>query len=375
MSEYEPFMRRTLELAARGQGWVEPNPMVGAVVVRGGRIVAEGYHERFGGPHAEVNALARCAQPAGTTLVVSLEPCCHQGKTPPCTQAIVKSRVTRVVVGCQDPFPAVAGKGLDELRQAGVEVVTGVLEAQARALNAPYFKLRTRQLPYIIAKWAMTLDGRIATATGDSRWISGEKSRRWVHDLRGRVDAIVVGIGTVLKDDPMLTCRTEARRVATRVILDEGAETPISSQLVRTAREVPVLVAVTDRAPETRRQALRGAGVEVLLVPADAAGTCDIGAVMQELGRRECTNVLVEGGGAVLGSAFDAGLVDEVAVFVAPRVVGGAGAVAPVAGRGVARIARAWRLTDLAVTRIGRDVLIRGHVAAPERPPQIGETK
>jgi len=361
----EPFMRRALELAADGRGRVEPNPMVGAVLVRDGRIVAEGAHERFGGPHAEVNALADCAHPAGATMVVSLEPCCHEGKTPPCTQAIVASGVTRVVVACRDPFPAVAGRGIEQLRAAGVEVVEGVLEAEARVLNAPFFKLRTRGLPYVIAKWAMTLDGRIATVTGDSRWISGEASRRWVHDLRGRVDAIIVGLGTVRQDDPLLTCRTKPLRVATRVVLDEGADLPISCRLVRTAREIPLLAATTANADAGRIRALEAAGVEVLALPADAAGQVDIAALMRELGTREMTNVLIEGGAAVLGSAFDAGLVDEVAVFVAPTVIGGAGALSAVAGRGVERVLHGRPIADLTVTRIEDDVLIRGRLRPP----------
>lgn len=365
MTDDVAFMRRAIDLAARGRGLVEPNPMVGAVIVRDGKTLSEGYHERVGEPHAEVNALAACDDPAGAVMVVSLEPCCHQGKTPPCTQAIITSGVTKVIVACRDPSPHAAGRGIQQLREAGIEVVEGVLEAEARALNAPFLKLRTQRLPYVIAKWAMTLDGRIATAAGDSRWISGEAARRWVHDLRGRVDAVLVGIGTVRQDDPLLTCRTRPLRTATRVVLDEGAETPISSQLVRTARKIPVLIGVTAQAPEERLQALAEAGAEVLSLPEGDAGGVDLAALMGELGSREMTNVLIEGGAAVLGSAFDAGLVDEVAVFVAPRVIGGLGAISAVAGRGVERVAHGRRLQEVTVTRIEDDVLIQGRLAPP----------
>jgi diaminohydroxyphosphoribosylaminopyrimidine deaminase/5-amino-6-(5-phosphoribosylamino)uracil reductase len=363
VSDYTAFMRRALDLAALGRGLVEPNPMVGAVLIRDGRIIAEGRHERFGGPHAEVNALAACPDPAGATLVVSLEPCCHVGKTPPCTQAIIRAGVKRVVAACRDPYPLVAGRGLEELRHAGIDVIEAVLEAEAHDLNAPFFMLRTAGRPWVIAKWAMTLDGRIATATGDSRWISGEASRRWVHDLRGRVDAILVGLGTVLKDDPLLTCRARPLRVATRVVLDALAETPLNSQLVRTAREAPVIVAAAADAPSERVEALRQAGAEVLRLPGRAPRAADLAALLAELGRREMTNVLVEGGATLLGSAFDAGLVDEVAVFVAPLVVGAAGALAAVAGNGVEHIAHARRLVSPEVTRLDEDVLVRGRVA------------
>jgi len=367
MTDYEPAMRRALDLAAAGRGLVEPNPMVGAVILRDGKPVSEGRHERFGGPHAEVNALAACPDAAGTTMVVSLEPCCHQGKTPPCTQAIINAGVTRVVIACRDPFHAVAGRGAADLRAAGIEVIEGVLGDEARALNAPFFKLRQRGLPYVIAKWAMTLDGRIATATGDSRWISGEASRRWVHDLRGRVDAVLVGLQTVRHDDPLLTCRTTPLRTAVRIVLDERAGIADSSRLVRTAGEFPLLVAATAQAPDERVGALRQAGADVCVLPDDGAGRVDLAALMRELGVREMTNVLIEGGARVLGSAFDADLVDEAAVFVAPRLIGSAGALSPVAGVGVDQVAHGRRLENVTVTRIEDDMLIRGRVQRSER--------
>lgn len=369
MADYEVFMRRALELAARGRGLVEPNPMVGAVLLREGQVVGEGFHERFGGPHAEVVALANCRGPtAGTTLVVNLEPCCHWGKTPPCTQAIVAAGVRRVVIGCRDPFPAVSGRGVEELKRAGIEVVEGVLEAEARELNAPFFKLRTTGLPYVIAKWAMTLDGRIATATGDSRWITGPAARQWVHDLRGRVDAILVGVGTVLRDDPLLTCRTRRLRTAVRVVVDTRCRTPVDSRLVRTAREVPVVVAAGSEVPVARRSALEREGVEVVELPLDGAGRVDLAALLRLLGQREMTNLLVEGGAEVLGSFFDRRLVDEVAVFVAPKVVGGRAAVPAVAGCGRERVALAQRVNLTGFQRLGDDLLLLGRVVEENSP-------
>lgn len=243
------WMRYALELAKQGQGYVEPNPMVGCVVVRGGECVGAGYHERFGGPHAEVRAFESCGAELfeGSTVYVTLEPCSHFGKTPPCVELLLKHRPSRVVVAMSDPFEQVSGAGIRRLREAQIETVVGVLEDQARALNAPYLKRIRTGLPWVIAKWAMTLDGAMATVSGDSKWISGEESRRQVHRLRGRVDAILVGSDTVLADDPMLTARLEPAdgevlRRATRVVLDRRLRIPLSSGLVRTAREVPVKV-------------------------------------------------------------------------------------------------------------------------------------
>jgi len=279
------WMRRALAEAERGRGAVEPNPMVGAVVVRDGRLVGFGHHARFGGPHAEVEALARAGDEArGATLYVTLEPCCHFGKTPPCTQAVLDAGIVRVVAAMRDPFPKVAGGGLAQLRQAGVAVEVGVESDAARRLNAPYLKRLATGRPYVVAKWAMTLDGKTAAASGDSRWISGPRSRALVHELRGRMDAVVVGIGTALADDPQLTARPPGPRVACRVVLDGSARLSPTSRLATTAREVPVLVAVTDRAPGDRRDALAALGCEVLAFP--GAGPVPILALLDELGRR-----------------------------------------------------------------------------------------
>jgi diaminohydroxyphosphoribosylaminopyrimidine deaminase/5-amino-6-(5-phosphoribosylamino)uracil reductase len=353
------WMRRALELAGRGRGYVEPNPLVGAVVERDGHVVGEGWHERYGGPHAEVHALAAAGEAArSATLYVSLEPCCHQGKMPPCTDAVLRAGIRRVVAAMEDPFPAVAGQGAARLRAAGVEVEVGLCEAEARRLNAPYLKLLSSGRPWVHAKWAMTLDGKIATRTRDSRWISGKPSRHWVHELRGRVDAIVVGIGTVLADDPLLTARPPGPRTAARVVLDSHCRTPATSQLAVTAREVPTII-VGAAVPPGRAAELRALGCEVLTLPG-VDGRVDVGALLEELGRRRMTNVLVEGGAGVLGSLLDAGAIDEVHVFVAPSLAGGANALTPVGGRGVERIADVARLEQWRFEDVGGDLYIHG---------------
>jgi diaminohydroxyphosphoribosylaminopyrimidine deaminase/5-amino-6-(5-phosphoribosylamino)uracil reductase len=355
------WMRRALELAEHGRGSVEPNPLVGAVVVRGRAAVGEGWHERYGGPHAEVNALAAAREAAsGATLYVTLEPCCHQGKTPPCTDAVLRAGVARVVAAMHDPFPQVSGKGAETLRAGGVTVEVGVGEAEARRLNAPYLTLLAKGRPYVHAKWAMTLDGKIATRAGDSKWISCPGSRRLVHELRGRVDGVLVGVGTARADDPRLTARPPGPRTAARVVLDSRCRLPPDSALARTAREVPVLVAATAQAPPDDVAALQALGCEVLTLPADAAGRADVAALLAELGRRRWTNLLVEGGAGVFGSLRDADVIDEVHVFIAPRLAGGAAAPSPVGGRGVERIAEALPLTELHVERVDGDVLLHG---------------
>lgn len=361
------YMARALELAERGQGYVEPNPLVGCVVVRDGQVVGEGYHERYGGPHAEIVALERAgAQARGATLFVTLEPCCHHGKTPPCTEAILAAGVARVVAALADPFPQVAGQGIERLRAAGVDVRLGLLEADARAVLAPYWKRVTRGQPWMIAKWAMTLDGRIATRAGQSRWISGEASRALGHRLRGRMDAILVGRGTVEADDPLLTARPAGARTALRVVADSLARTPLASQLVRTARQAPVLIAVSAAAPADSQAALRAAGCEVQVCPGDSPAE-RLTALLGKLAERSLTNVLVEGGARLLGALFDAGHIDELHAFIAPRLVGGESAPGPLAGWGLAELAGAPRLADPRIERLGDDVYVSGRLTPAAR--------
>ncbi len=358
-------MGRALELARRGEGAVEPNPLVGCVIVRDDAVVGEGWHARFGGPHAEVVALEAAAlagaaeRARGATLYVTLEPCCHFGKTPPCTRAVMAAGIARVVVAQTDPFPAVSGHGINELRAAGLRVDVGLLEAEARQLNAPYRMLLAQHRPWVIGKWAMTLDGKIAAYTGDSRWISNEQSRAAVHALRGRVDAILVGRGTVERDDPLLTARPAGPRIATRIVLDRHANSPIDRQLFRTAPLAPTVLAVGPAAPADRVARFQEAGCEIWrLSELDAHPGHQLRELLAECGRRRWTNLLVEGGGQVLGAFHDSGLLDEVHAYVAPKLLGGSAAPTPLGGVGLARVADAVVATETRVERFGDDTRI-----------------
>jgi diaminohydroxyphosphoribosylaminopyrimidine deaminase/5-amino-6-(5-phosphoribosylamino)uracil reductase len=349
----ERWVRHALALAERGRGFVEPNPMVGAVVLdAAGQLAGEGWHQQFGGPHAEVFALAAAGERArGGTLVVTLEPCCHHGKTPPCTDAVLKAGIARVVAAMSDPFPKVAGGGLTILRSAGLDVSVGLCEPEAVALNAPYLKLLRTGRPWVHAKWAMTLDGKIATRTGDSKWISGEESRRRVHELRGRMDAILVGRGTVVADDPLLTARPSGPRVAARVVVSASGELPERCQLRATAREVPVIIYTANAG---KLAGWSADGAEVV-----SFASLSLDAVLADLGRRRFPNVLIEGGAGLLGSALDANAADEFHVFIAPKLIGGTAAPSPVGGTGAA-MADALGLDRVSFEPSGEDVYVHG---------------
>lgn len=361
------MMKRALRLAARGEGSVEPNPMVGCVMAHKGGIVGEGWHRRFGGHHAEVEALAITGGKAkGATAYVTLEPCDHQGKTPPCTRALIQAGLARIVVGTLDPNPIVDGRGVRRLRKAGMVVDVGCLEEEAAALIRPFAKLTLTGRPYVIGKWAQTLDGALAMRNGNSKWISSEVSRRFVHRLRGRIDAIIVGIGTVLADDPQLTARdVPVRRVAQRIVLDSRLRIPPDSALVKTAPQWPTWVATAASGKEgsahsRRAKALRAKGVEVLRLPT-AAGL-DLGALLDHIGSRGMCRVLVEGGGRLMAAFLKQGLLDEAWVFVAPFWAGDPRAVrlvASEAGNTVRAIGDLTRLDVRAVRRAGSDVWIK----------------
>ncbi|TWT46201.1 Riboflavin biosynthesis protein RibD [Phycisphaerae bacterium RAS1] len=366
------FMGRALTLARRGLGRVEPNPMVGCVIVRHGRIIAEGWHRRFGGPHAEVEALRACHEnPRGATAYVTLEPCCYFGKTPPCTDALLAAGIRRVVAAAKDPNPRVAGRGLRILRKAGVEVRLGVLESEAVALNAPFFKLLKTGRPWVILKWGQSLDGRIATRSGDSKWITDAAMRSHAHRVRGRLDAIIVGVGTVLTDDPLLTCRVgPVLRTATRVMLDSRLRTPPSAQVVRTAGRVSTWIFCGGSAPARRRSRLEKAGCRVTPVRSKRGGL-SLPAVLDALGQAAMTNVLVEGGGKLLGEFVDQRLADEFHVYVAPRLIGGAKACGALSARGPQRVSESLSLRFIERPRaIGDGWFFRAaplHAAAAER--------
>ena len=379
------FMRCAIELAWRGAGWTSPNPLVGCVIVREGRVIGEGWHERYGQAHAERTALADCArrsgqgasgQPAspddpahgcaqGATAYVTLEPCCHTGKQPPCTEALIAAGIARVVVGSRDPNPLVAGKGCEALRAAGIRVDADVLRAACDELNSVFFHFITHKTPYVVAKWAMSADGKIACASGDARWITGPEARADVHELRHRLAAICVGIGTVLADDPLLTCRRDTPgSQPVREVLDSRLRIPEDCALVRSCSEgaAPLIVAtcapVADEAsPEAAKaKRLASRGVEVLSVAPDAAGRVSVSHLLAMLGSCGIDSLLVEGGAGVLAAFFEAGAVNEAVVYMAPKVIGGAGAPSPVAGKGAPRMADAVALGRATSDVLGDDV-------------------
>lgn len=355
------YMRLALELAKKGCGWTSPNPMVGAVIVKDGRIIGQGYHHRCGDLHAERDALAHCdASPAGSTIYVTLEPCCHHGRQPPCTDAIVKAGITRVVIGSSDPNPLVAGKGLSILRKHGIEVTEHVLEEECIGLNEVFFHYIQTKRPFVVMKYAMTLDGKIAAYTGMSQWITGEAARKHVHQQRHRYSAIMAGVGTVLADDPLLTCRMEGGKNPVRVICDTRLKTPLSSKIVQTAKDVPTILATCCERFE-KLAAYQEAGCTVLTLP-EQKGHVDLWALMEHLGQRNIDSVLLEGGGTLNWAALEAGIVQKVQAYIAPKLFGGAGAKSPVEGHGFPSPAEAVRLKNSTVIRLGEDFLIESEV-------------
>lgn len=365
----ERFMRRALELAERGRGLTSPNPMVGAVVVTpGGEIVGEGFHARAGEAHAEVEALrAAGARARGATLYVTLEPCSHHGRTPPCARAVIEAGVARVVAPVADPNPLVSGRGFAELRGAGIDVVTGVGAADAERQNRVFLTAMRERRPHVTLKAGMTLDGKIADLHGGSRWITGERARLQAHRLRSEADAIVVGIGTVLRDDPELTVRLGQPwpREPLRVVLDTSARTPVGARLIRAGRTAHALIAVGAEASESRVRELSASGATVVSCRT-RDGKVDLGALLAELFAREVRGVLVEGGGEVHGAFLDAGLVDRVAMFAAPLLIGGRRATPVIAGAG-RELKSAVRLGGFAVTALGDDLFIEADVVREPR--------
>lgn len=358
----EAFMARALVLAERGTGWTSPNPLVGAVIVKDGRIIGEGWHTACGQPHAEREALAACAEdPAGSTLYVTLEPCCHWGKTPPCTDAILEAGIARVVVGALDPNPLVAGQGCAQLREAATVVETGVLEEGCRHLNEVFFHFITTGRPLVVLKYAMTLDGKLAAYTGASQWITGEQARRHVHTQRSRYRAILVGVGTVLADDPQLTCRLEGGRDPLRVVCDTNLRTPLTANVVRTARQTPTCLA-TCVSQESRLAPYREAGCQVLSLP-QSNGQVSLPALMKALGSQGVDSVLAEGGSALHWSLVRDGLVNRVQAYLAPKILGGQGAKSPVGGQGFPHPDQALRLAPPTLTPLGEDLLWESEAA------------
>lgn len=374
------YLARALELAERALGRVSPNPAVGAVVVKHGLIVGEGYTRPPGGKHAEIVALDAAGPRAdGADLYVTLEPCCHVGRTPPCTDAIKAAGIRSVHLAVLDPYPAVNGRGVEILRQAGIDVQIGAHAEEAQRLNAAFFHFVRTGRPYVTAKWAMTLDGKIATWQGDSRWVTGEAARHLVHQERDRSDAIVVGVGTVLADDPLLTVRLSAidegwvprPRPPVRVVVDSQLRTPPSAKLLASPDEGAVLIATTRKAPATRIEERRRQGAEVVVLP-ERDGRVDLEALLDELARRGAIRVLLEGGGELAGAFVRQRLVDRVLAFVAPKIVGGRAAPGPIGGNGISAMSRALPLRDLAIQSVGEDLLLEGRLAWDDAASELG---
>lgn len=354
-------MKLALEYAEKGCGWVNPNPMVGAVVVKDGRVIGTGYHQRYGELHAERIALASCTEPPqGATLYVTLEPCCHYGKTPPCTEAILGSGIRRVAVGSVDPNPLVAGKGIQILRRHGIEVTEGVLREACVAINEVFFHFIQTRMPYVVMKYAMTMDGKIATRSGQSKWITDETARRRVQEDRHRYSGIMVGVGTILADDPLLTCRLPGGRNPVRIVCDSRLRTPLNTRVVRTTGEAPTILATCSQ-DEALARTYRGAGCEVLTLPSKD-GHVDLRKLMASLGKKEIDSVLLEGGSVLNWSALQRGVVNKVQAYVAPKLFGGADAKSPVGGIGVEDPKKAFRLAPPQVTRLGEDILLESEV-------------
>ena len=362
----QEYMLRAIQLAKKGEGWTNPNPMVGAVIVKDGKIIGEGYHKKYGELHAERNAIASLTESAeGAVIYVTLEPCCHHGKTPPCTEAIIEQKIRKVVIGSRDPNPKVAGKGVQMLREAGVTVVEDFMREECDQLNPVFFHYITTKTPYVVMKYAMTLDGKIATKTGASKWITGESARKEVQHMRHQYMGIMAGIGTVLADDPMLNVRIPGLKSPVRIICDSGLRIPMDSQIVKTAKEYRTIVAYAGehsgegcKEAEEKEEQLHAAGVETVSVP-DADGRVDLRKLMEYLGKQGIDSVLLEGGGTLNDAALSAGIVNEICAFIAPKIFGGAGAKTPVSGIGVAHPAEAVKLTLRQMETIGDDLMLR----------------
>lgn len=373
------YMKLAIQLALRGTGHTSPNPLVGAVIVKDDQIIGQGYHARYGDLHAERAALAACTQsPEGATIYVTLEPCCHHGKQPPCTEAILESGIKHVIIGSRDPNPLVSGKGSRILREHGIEVTEDFMREECDAINAIFFHYIQTGMPYVTLKYAMTMDGRIATRTGASRWITGEKARENVHKDRNRHAAILAGIGTVLTDDPLLNCRIEGGKDPLRVICDTKLRIPLDSQIVRTAKEIPTIIAVgadllqtsdTDSPvlrsslPEISRkaEALKAAGCRILPLPLKD-GHPDLHALMETLGKEKIDSVLIEGGSQIAWSALSSGIVNKIQTYIAPKIFGSQEAPGPVGGAGVELPAECFALGTPAIRMLGDDILIESEV-------------
>jgi diaminohydroxyphosphoribosylaminopyrimidine deaminase/5-amino-6-(5-phosphoribosylamino)uracil reductase len=360
-------MKLALSLAAKGMGRTSPNPMVGAVIVKQNKIIGQGYHQKAGTPHAEIHALREAGADAkGATLYVTLEPCSHYGRTPPCADAIITAGISHVVIGARDPNPLVSGRGIAALQAAGITTQCGLLEEEAIRMNEVFYKFITTKRPFVVLKCAMTLDGKIATRTGHSQWITGEAARQYGHRLRDQYDAILVGRGTILADDPLLTTRLPngEGKNPVRIIVDSKASIPISSKVI-SDRAARTIIAATGKAPVERIRALQEAGLQVLVLP-EKEGRVDMVSLVQELGRRDITSVLIEGGAAINCAALHANIVDKVHFFIAPKLVGGHDAIGPIGNPGINDLNKAVQISFTYTERLGEDLHLEGYVRKGE---------
>ncbi len=357
-------MSRALELAKLGKGFVNPNPLVGAVIVKNNRTIGEGYHKEYGGPHAEINAFSNAIEDVSQAdMYVTLEPCSHYGKTPPCVDEIIKRDIKKVVIAMEDPNPLVSGRGINKLKEHGIEVIVGVLEKEAQKINEVFIKYISTNLPFCILKTAMTLDGKIAAYTGDSKWITGEASRKHVHMLRHEISSIMVGIGTVVKDNPNLTTRLDhmSFRNPTRIIVDTSGRIPLNSNVLECNEEKQTVVAVTERAHKEKIKNIEKKGARVIVLP-HKKNHVNLSSLMKYLGEMKIDSVLIEGGGTLNYSLLKEGLVDKVIAFIAPKILGGEKATTPVAGQGIPNVKDCIMLKDMSVTKYGDDLMIEAYV-------------
>jgi len=355
----EKWMRLALSLAKRGEGKVSPNPMVGAVLVKDGKLIAKGYHRYFGGPHAEIEALRKAKDKAkGATLYVTLEPCSHYGKTPPCTLAIIKAGVSKVIAATIDPNPLNSGRGIKILREKGIETEVGICEEKAKKLNESFFKFIREKIPFVTVKVGASLDGKIATFTGESKWITTEKSREVAHNLRNKFDAILVGINTVIKDDPKLL--PPSQRKFLRVILDSRLRVPLSSKVLKDQKKAPTLIFTTPKANLKKMRILKNEGIKINVV--ERGGKVPLKKVLSYLGEFGITSLLVEGGGEVIGSFFEENLVDKIYLFISPRIIGGKNSLSWVGGKGIDSLDKSPKLKISSLKRINEDIFVEGYI-------------
>lgn len=362
----QEYMRLAIEIAKKGAGKVNPNPMVGAVIVKDERVIGQGYHKYYGGNHAEVNAFENLSDnPEGATIYVTLEPCSHYGKTPPCVDKIIANKISKVVVGTLDPNPLVEGRGIKALKEAGIEVITGVLEEECKKLNEVFMKYILYKRPFVVLKTAMTLDGKIATESGESKWITSDKSRQEVHKLRNKLSAIMVGVNTVIKDNPELTCRLEGGKNPVRIIVDSKLRIPLGSNVV-VDNLAQTIVATTEVADKDKILVLEKLGVKVLIINSKNERV-DLQSLMIELGKRDIDGILLEGGATLSFSALEENIVDKIQVYIAPKIIGGEKSKTSIGGKGIEKLSDAIMLNNMTVKSVGTDLLIEAYLKGGEK--------